>query len=542
VRGHGVPGLAQKIRNVVSKIPRGREKKVRESPLEGIKRGETVLKAKGVTKRFPGVVANDHIEFEIKAGEIHAVLGENGAGKTTLMNILYGLWRPDEGEIYVRGKKVKFKSSLDAIDLGIGMVHQHRKLVPAHTVIENIILGHPKAGKVLDLRGAEKEIGELCKKYGFKIDLRAKVWQLSAGEKQMVEILKALYRGAKLLILDEPTSALTPPETKVLLASLKAMAREELAIIPFITHKLPMVLAISDRVTVLRRGKVVARLKTKGATRKGLAKAMIGREVLFKTKEVKAKKGREILQVKDLSALSDKGVLALKKVSFSICEGEIFGIAGVSGNGQRELAEVLMGLRKAERGKVIFWGNDITRSSVLERWKMGIGYIPPERVEVGTIGDFSLVENIAMNLYFDPDFSQRGILDYKKIRKHAEEAISEFDVMAPSVDTKAAHLSGGNLQKLILARVLSRRPRLLIASLPTHGLDVGATEFVRNKLVEWKKEKTGILLISEDLDEILSLSDRVAPIYEGKFMDILPRRRARKENVGAMMAGIRLKR
>ena len=537
-----MPGLAQKIRNVVSKIPRGREKKVRKSPLEGIKRGETVLKAKGVTKRFPGVVANDHIDFEIKAGEIHAVLGENGAGKTTLMNILYGLWRPDEGEIYVRGKKVKFKSSLDAIDLGIGMVHQHRKLVPAHTVIENIILGHPKAGKVLDLRGAEKEIGELCKKYGFKIDLRAKVWQLSAGEKQMVEILKALYRGAKLLILDEPTSALTPPETKVLLASLKAMAREELAIIPFITHKLPMVLAISDRVTVLRRGKVVARLKTKGATRKGLAKAMIGREVLFKTKEVKAKKGREILQVKDLSALSDKGILALKKVSFSICEGEIFGIAGVSGNGQRELAEVLMGLRKAERGKVIFWGKDITRSSVLERWKMGIGYIPPERVEVGTIGDFSLVENIAMNLYFDPDFSQRGILDYKKIRKHAEEAISEFDVMAPSVDTKAAHLSGGNLQKLILARVLSRRPRLLIASLPTHGLDVGATEFVRNKLVEWKKEKTGILLISEDLDEILSLSDRVAPIYEGKFMDILPRRRARKENVGAMMAGIRLKR
>jgi len=537
-----VPYLAQKIRNIVSKIPRGREKKVRKSPLAGAKRGETVLKAKGITKRFPGVVANDHIDFDIKAGEIHALLGENGAGKTTLMNILYWLYQPDEGEIYVRGKKVKMKSSLDAIDRGIGMVHQHRKLIPAHTVIENIILGHPRAGKVLDLRRAEEEIKELCKKYGFKIDLRAKVWQLSAGEKQMVEILKALYRGAKLLILDEPTSALTPPETKVLLASLKAMARDELAMIPFITHKLPMVLAISDRVTVLRRGKVVARLKTKGATKKSLAKKMIGREVLFRTKEVKAKRGREILQVKNLSALSDKGVLALKKVSFSIREGEIFGIAGVSGNGQRELAEVLIGLRKAKKGEVIFRGKDITRSSILERWKMGIGYIPPERVEVGTIGDFSLVENIAMNLYFDPDFSRRGILNYDKIRKHAEKAISEFDVMAPSVDTKAAHLSGGNLQKLILARVLSRRPRLLIASLPTHGLDVGATEFVRNKLVEWKKEKVGILLISEDLDEILSLSDRVAPIYEGKFMDILPRRRARKENVGAMMAGIHLKR
>jgi len=392
------------------------------------------------------------------------------------------------------------------------------------------------------LRRAEEEVKEFCERYGLKIDLRAKVWQLSAGEKQMVEILKALYRGAKLLILDEPTSALTPPETKKLLAALKALARDELAIIPFITHKLPMVLAISDRVTVLRRGKVVARLRTKDVTKRSLAKKMIGREVVFRTKRVKVKKGKPVLQVKNLSALSDVGFLILKGVSFPIHEGEIFGIAGVSGNGQRELAEVLMGLRKAKQGKVIFRGKDITRSSILERWKMGIGYIPPERVEIGTIGDFSLVENIAMNLYFNPDFSRRGILNYNKIRKHAEKAISEFDVIAPSVDTKAAHLSGGNLQKLILARVLSRRPRLLIASLPTHGLDVGATEYVRNKLVELKKDKIAILLISEDLDEILSLSDMVAPIYEGKFMGILPRRIARKENVGAMMAGTRLKR
>ncbi|KXB01524.1 hypothetical protein AKJ44_02435 [candidate division MSBL1 archaeon SCGC-AAA261F17] len=502
-----------------------------------MKRGETVLKAEGITKKFPGVVANDHIDFEIKAGEIHAILGENGAGKTTLMNILYGLYKPDEGEIYVRGKKVKFESALDAIDLGIGMVHQHRKLVPAHTVIENMVFGHPKAGKILDLKAAEEEVEELCKKYGFEIDLRKKVWQLSAGERQMVEILKALYRGAKLLILDEPTSALTPPETEKLLASLKAMVKDELAIIPFITHKLPMVLAISDRVTILRKGKVVDRLKTKNTTKKDLAKKMIGREVLFKTKKVKVKKGKPILQVKNLSAMSDAGFLILKGVSFSIHEGEIFGIAGVSGNGQRELAEVIAGLRKAEKGKILFRGKDITHSSILDRWKMGIGYIPPERVEVGTISEFSLVENMAMNLYFDPDFSERGILDYNKIRKHTEEAISEFDIMAPSADTKAAHLSGGNLQKLILARMLSQRPQLLIANLPTHGLDVGATEFVRNKLVERKKEKIGILLISEDLDETLSLSDRIAPIFEGKFMGIFPKKSVKKAEVGAMMAG-----
>jgi len=513
-----------------------------EKHLRGIKRGETVLEMRGITKRFPGVLANDHIDFAIKAGEIHAVLGENGAGKTTLMNILYGLYRPDEGEIYVRGKKVEFKSCLDAIELGIGMVHQHRKLIPAHTVIENIILGHPRAGKVLNIRRAEKEIGELCKKYGFKIALRVKVWQLPAGEKQMVEILKALYRGAKILILDEPTSALTPLETKKLLVSLQALARGELAIIPFITHKLPMVLKISDRVTVLRRGKVVSCLETKRTTMPSLARKMVGREVLFRTEKVKVKMGKPILQVKNLSALSDKGTLALKGVSFAIREGEIFGVAGVTGNGQSELAEVLMGLRKATGGEVTFEGKDITRSSILERWRMGIGYIPAERVEMGTIGDFSLVENIAMNLYFDDDFSQRGILDYMKIRKHSEEAVSEFDVMAPSVDTKAKHLSGGNLQKLIIARVLSRRPRLLIASLPTHGLDVGATEFVRNKLVEWKKKKTGILLISEDLDEVLSLSDTVAPIYEGEFMSILSSEKANKENVGTMMAGVRLKR
>jgi len=515
------------------------ERQMQKGLLEGIKRGETVLEARGITKRFPGVVANDRIDFEIKAGEIHAVLGENGAGKTTLMNILFGLLQPDEGEIYIGGERIRFRSPLDAIDLGIGMVHQHRKLVSAHTVIENIILGHPRAGKILNLKRAEEEVKELCERYGFKVDPRAKVWQLSEGEKQVVEILKALYRGAKVLILDEPTSALTPPETKKLLASIRAMARDELAIVPFITHKLPIVLAISDRVTVLRRGKVVACLETGRVTEKSLAKKMVGREVIFRIERTRVEKGKPILQIENLSALNDKGFLALNGVSFSIREGEIFGLAGISGNGQHELAEVLAGLRKAEGGKVIFEEKDITASSILERWKMGIGYIPCERMEVGSMGDFSLVENIAMNFYFDDDFCRRGMLDYRKIRKLTEKIVSEYGVAAPSPDTKAKNLSGGNLQRLILARVLSRRPRLLIANLPTQGLDVGATEFVRNKLMEAKKEKAAILLISEDLDEILSLSDWVAPIYEGEFMGIIPGEEAKKESVGAMMAGLR---
>jgi ABC-type uncharacterized transport system ATPase subunit len=507
--------------------------------LEGIKHGDTVLEARGITKRFPGVVANDQIDFDIRAGEIHAILGENGAGKTTLMNILFGLYQPDEGEIYVGGERVNFRSPLDAIDLGIGMVHQNRKLIPAHTVIENIILGHPRAGTILNLKGTGEEITELCDKYGFKLDLKAKVWQLSEGEKQVVEILKALYRGARILILDEPTSALAPPETEKLLASIEAMARDELAIVPFITHKLPIVLAISERVTVLRRGKVTSRLATADVTERILAKEMVGREVIFRMERTEVERGNPILHVENLSVLSDKGYLALKGVSFSVHEGEIFGIAGVSGNGQHELAEVLAGLRKAEDGRVVLADKDITHASSLKRWQMGLGYIPSERVDVGSIGDFSLVENVTMNYHFDEDYSPRGIVDYPKVRKLTAEIISEYDVAAPGPDIPAKSLSGGNLQKLILARVLSRKPWLLIANLPTQGLDVGATEFVRNKLMEAKEDKAGILLISEDLDEILSLSDWVAPIYEGEFMGIVPGDEATRESVGAMMAGLK---
>jgi len=508
--------------------------------LDGIKRGETVLETKGITKRFPGVVANDHIDFEIKAGEIHAILGENGAGKTTLMNILFGLYQPDEGEILIGGKSVRLRSPLDAIDLGIGMVHQHRKLVSAHSVIENIILGHPNAGKILDLKKAEAEINVLCKKYGFKVDFDAKIWQLSEGEKQVVEILKVLYRGAEILILDEPTSALTPPETEKLLASIQAMSGDDLAIVPFITHKLPIVLAISDRVTVLRRGKVVSSMPTEQATEKSLAIEMVGREVIFRIERVKVERGPAILEVENLSALSDKGILALEGVSFSICEGEIFGIAGISGNGQQELVEALAGLREPENGTVILDGQDITRSSSLERWQLGLGYIPSDRIDVGSIADFSLIENTAMNYYFDEKYSRRGALDYGKIRALTEEIISEYGVATTSSDSLAKTLSGGNLQKLILARVLTRKPRLVIADIPTQGLDIGATEFVRNKLVEAKEAGACVLLISEDLDEILSLSDWVVPIYEGKFMDIIPGDKVKRESMGAMMAGLHL--
>ncbi len=508
--------------------------------LQQIKRGETVLEARGITKLFPGVIANDQIDFEIKAGEIHAILGENGAGKSTLMKILFGQYQPDAGQIYVAGTQVKFGSPLDAIDLGIGMVHQHRQLIPAHTVTENIILGHPGAGKILDIKRVTNEINALCEKFGFSIDLKAKVWQLSEGEKQVVEILKALYRGAELLIMDEPTAALTPIETEKLLTSIEAMARDNLAIVPFITHKLPIVLRISDRVTVLRRGKVVSCVETQHATEKSLAEELVGREIIFRTERVKVEKGATVLEVKNLSALNDKGFRALEGCSFSICEGEIFSIAGVSGNGQRELVESLAGLRKSESGTIILNGKDITRLSSAKRWQMGMGYIPPDRNHVGSIADFSLVLNTTMNYYFDNDYFHRGVLDYKKIRHLTDGLIAEYDVKTPNADVKAKNLSGGNLQKLILARVLSRNPRLVIASLPTQGLDIGAIEFVRNKLIEAKVNKAAVLLVSEDLDEVFSISDWIAPMYEGRFMGIVTTDDAKRENVGAMMAGISL--
>lgn len=502
--------------------------------------GETVLAARGITKRFPGVVANDKIDFEIKTGEIHAILGENGAGKSTLMKILFGQYAPDEGEIYLYGKPVRFKSPLDAIERGIGMVYQHRKLVPAHTVIENIILGHPAAGRVLNLKKVSQEVEDLSEHYGFNVNLNAKVWQLSEGEKQAVEILKALYRGARILILDEPTSALNPLEVEKLLTSIEAMARDDFAIVPFITHKLPIVLRISDRVTVLRRGKVVSRMDTADATTEKLAQELVGREVIFRLERTEVEPGDTVLEIKNLSAKNDMGLTAVNNVSFDIREGEIFGIAGISGNGQTELVETLAGIRTATAGRVILEGKDITRLSALARWEQGLGYIPADRIDVGSIANFSLIENMAMNYYFEPAYTSGGILNFGKVKELTEKLIDEYGVKTPNAEVSAKNLSGGNLQKLILARVLSRNPRLVMAHLPTQGLDIGAMEFVRNKLLEAKHNKAAVLLISEDLDEILALSDRIAPIYEGKLMDIIPADQVKRDVIGALMAGIEL--
>ncbi|MGH2348708.1 MAG: ABC transporter ATP-binding protein [bacterium] len=500
---------------------------------------EPLLAARRITKRFPGVLALDQVDFEVVPGEIHAVLGQNGAGKTTLMNVLFGLVSPDSGALYLRGRHVAFESPHDALAQGIGMVHQTRRLVSAHTVLENIVLGHHRARGILHLRRARREVEDVCRRYGITMDLRARVWQLPEGERQWVEIIKALYRGVAILILDEPTSALTPPEVESLLAGLRAMVDDQGVTIVLVTHKLPIVMAISDRVTVLRSGRVVARLRTAETTQGTLVKHMVGREVTFRTADHVERAGSPLLEIEDLSAFNDKGLPALWGVSLAIREGEILGVAGVTGNGQDELAQVLAGLRPATSGRVRFNGRDVTHLSPRARWQMGIGYVPAERTQVASIGAFSLVENTALNYHFDPAFVRRGLLDEAGLGRLTGDILSTYSVKAPNEHVRAQHLSGGNLQKLILGRVLSRRPRLLIAHLPTQGLDVEATAFVHATLLDAKAGGAAVLLISEDLDEILSLSDRVAPIYEGRFGAVLSRAESDPEILGAMMAGMR---
>lgn len=536
----------EKIKRLIKKFWKKREP-VQEFRLRKVKPGELIIEMRGITKRFPGVLANDHIDFDLKACEVHALLGENGAGKTTLMNILYGLCRPDEGEIRVRSKPVAIRSPKDAINLGIGMVHQHFTLIPPMSVTENIVLGLKSAREpLLDLSRAEKRIAELSKIYNLKVDPQAKVEQLSVGERQRVEIIKALYRGAQALILDEPTSVLTPQETKDLFKTLRSMVEEGLTIV-FITHKLPEVMAISDHVTVLRRGKVVARIETKRTNPTDLSRKMVGREVLFSIEKHMAKKGKVVLEVKNLWALSDKGLPALKNVSFYINEGEILGVAGVAGNGQRELAEVLTGMRKATEGKVHVFGKDMTNRSPKEIIEQGVGHIPEDRREMGLIMDLSIAENLILEIRSKPPFSHRWFLPFDKkyfldmpeIRKHAERLIQEYDIVTPSADAPARNLSGGNLQRLILAKVLSRNPKLLVAAQPTSGLDVGATEFICNKLLEQKEKGVAILLISEDLSRIMSLSDRIAVMYDGKIVGIIPAAKAKIGDIGLMMAGVK---
>lgn len=500
-----------------------------------------ILEARGITKRFPGVLALDHVDLEVRAGQVHAVLGQNGAGKTTLMNVLFGHLQPDEGEIILRGRQVHFRSPHDALAQGIGMVHQTRRLVAPHTVLDNLILGHPNTRGLLNLRRARGEVDALCRRYGLSVDLGAKVWQLAEGEKQWVEILKALYGGAGILILDEPTSVLTPPEVRTFLGALDALVRDQGVTILLVTHKLPVALAISQTITVLRSGAVAARVRTADATEEALVRHMVGHEMRAAgtRADARGESGRLVLQVDALEAYSDKGLHVLRGVSFSLHSGEILGVAGVTGNGQEELAQVLAGLRPASSGSMLFEDQDITRLSPLDRWRIGIGYVPAERVEVASIAAFSLVENVALTYHFDPAFSQRGLFDYPELEQLTRHILSTFDVKARDPYVQAQHLSGGNLQKLIVGRVLSRRPRLLIAHLPTQGLDVEAAAFVRGKLLEAKADGAAVLLISEDLDEILSVSDQVAPMYEGRLVALLSRERADADTVGAMMAGLR---
>jgi simple sugar transport system ATP-binding protein len=498
----------------------------------------TSIELSGIVKRFPGVVANDRVSFEVHAGEVHALLGENGAGKTTLMRILYGLYQPDAGEIRIDGRPVTIHSPADSIRNGIGMIHQHFMLVPTLTVAENVALGLGSSrGVLLDTDRVAERIGQLGKAYGLRVDPQAMVWQLSVGEQQRVEILKALYRGAAALILDEPTAVLTPQEVDELFATLRRMAGEGHALV-FISHKLHEVLSISDRVTVLRDGRVVQTLATKSTSRQELARLMVGREVLLRVDRPAVDLGEVRLRLENVSAAGDAGLPAVRDVGLEIRGGEILGIAGVSGNGQRELAEVIAGLRKTTAGRITFDGTEISGWSPERRIRKGLAYIPEERMRDGVIRELSVEENLMAEDHAQPPFARGIFLDFAQISRHCDELIEGYEIKTPSRSTPLRNLSGGNIQKLILARELSRQPGVLIAAQPTRGVDIGSTEYIHRRIIAQRAAGTATLLISEDLDEVRNLSDRIAVMYEGRIMGVVEREQASVEQLGLMMAGI----
>lgn len=500
---------------------------------------ELILEMKNVRKEFPGVVANENVDLEVRKGEIHSLLGENGAGKSTLMNILYGLYASDGGQILYKGKHFEQSSPKKSIELGIGMVHQHFMLIPALTVAENMILGMQEgANPVINKAEAEKRILEMSKKFGLAVDPKAPVWQLSVGEEQRVEILKALYRGAELLILDEPTAVLTPQETEELFAFLRKLTEKGLTVI-FITHKLNEVMDISDRITILQRGRVIGTVDTKDTNKHDLAKMMVGRDVVLRVDKEPAKVGETVLKVEDLSIKNQKGLLAIQNINFEIKAGEIFGLAGVDGNGQTELIEALTGLRDCEAGRVFYNEEDVTNKQPRHLIEKGMAHIPEDRHWRGMVLDMSIKENMIMETFYKEPFSKNHFMQQDKIDSYADELIEEYDIRTPSADIAAGNLSGGNQQKVVLARMLQREPNLLIIVHPTRGLDVGAIEFIHKRIIEARDKGCAVFLISTELEEILSLSDRIGVIYEGKLMGVLDQDEANVSEVGLMMAGSR---
>ncbi len=503
-----------------------------------------IVEMKGIVKRFPGVLANDHVDFELRAGEIHALLGENGAGKSTLMNVLAGLYKQDAGYINVKGKTLEFASPRDAIKAGIGMVHQHFMLVPSQTVTENILLGLDQPRFLMRLTEYDKKIADLGDQYGLKVDPRAKIWQLSVGEQQRVELLKMLYRGADVLIMDEPTAVLAPTEIDGLFDTLRSMVAQGKSVI-FISHKLQEVTAIADRVSVLRRGVATASgVPARGVSKQELASMMVGRDVVLLVDKKPKQAGKVILDVKDVHAENDKGLPALRGLSLHVRAGEIVGIAGVAGNGQIELSQVIAGLRTCKQGEVTLNGDTVSNRDTLYGIQHGMSYVPEDRTHVGSSPNLSVTDNVIMKNYRKPPISKGSMIDMTAATKFAQQLKEAYDIIVPKVETPVRLLSGGNLQRVILAREISGHPNFMVAVQPTRGLDVGAIEGVHRLLLTQREADAAVLLISEELEELLALSDRVYVVYEGKIMGEVqvgggePDERL-IEAIGLMMTGTR---
>lgn len=498
-----------------------------------------ILELRGITKRFPGVLANDHIDLTLNQGEIHALLGENGAGKSTLMNVLYGLYHPDEGEILVRGNPIRMTSPRDAIAQGIGMVHQHFMLIPVFTVTENVMLGDESItnGVVLDRKKVAREIRELSAKYGLEVNPDLYIKDLSVGVQQRVEIIKLLYRKADILILDEPTAVLTPQEADDLFQVLRNLKARGNSII-FITHKLREVLELADRITVLRLGKVVGSADPQSATSAELARLMVGRSVILSVDKEPAQPKAVTLAVQNLVVRDERHNIAVNGVSFQVHAGEVLGIAGVQGNGQTELAQALTGLRKVESGQVTILGEDTTHANPRKISELRVAHVPEDRQADGLVLNFPVEDNLVLNEYYRPPFAKGIVMNFDAIQMAAEERVREFDVRTPSIFVNAGNLSGGNQQKVIVAREFSRDIALLIASQPTRGLDVGSIEYIHKRIIEKRDAGVAVLLVSNELDEIMSLSDRVAVMFKGEIIDTVNAAETTKEALGLLMAGV----